>query len=99
MFVLGALWGWTDCANQTSTPALISITFGAQEEPFAVFRFLNGISYMIGMVVSLALQNHSLNFQVGIYSVFFALALFAQVCFGCGKEKREVKDYKKNEEY
>ena len=29
MFFLGAIWGYTDCCNQTSTPALISKIFGA----------------------------------------------------------------------
>lgn len=60
MFALGAAWGYTDGCNQTSTPALISKTFGASTEPFAIFRLLNGISYMIGMIVSLSLENEDL---------------------------------------
>lgn len=55
MFALGAIWGYTDCCNQTSTPALISKIFGAQTEPFAIFRLMNGIGFMIGMIVSLVL--------------------------------------------
>ena len=52
-FLIGAMWGYTDCCNNVSTPSLISKIYGPKVEPFALFRVISPISYMLGMLISL----------------------------------------------
>ena len=55
-FALGVLWGYTDCCNQPSSPVLASRIYGPDPRIFGVFRFINSVGFMIGMIISLLMQ-------------------------------------------